>query len=88
MRFPVYSFAAILNELRRDAGLAVLAAAPPPTATTSGGRRPDVRALALAFGVTDELWLLLCTLAGRPARPPAGQGHRRPRPRHPPASCA
>lgn len=27
MRFPVYSFAAILKELRRDAGLSVLAAA-------------------------------------------------------------
>lgn len=67
MRFPVYSFAAILKELRRDAGLSVLAAAE-ATAYGNYERRESgqtrvgaqhVRSLAQAFGVTDELWLLL-----------------------------
>lgn len=81
MRFPIYSFAAILKELRRDAGLTVLAAA---EATAYGNYErwesgqtrvgaQHVRALALAFGVTDELWLLLYAwladrLAPRPGK--------------------
>lgn len=66
-RWSCASFAAILKELRRDAGLTVLAAA---EATAYGNYErwesgqtrvgaQHVRSLALAFGVTDELWLLV-----------------------------
>ena len=67
MRHPVYPFRLILKELRRDAGLAVLAAA---DATEYGNYErwesgvtrvgaQYLRIIARAFGVTDELWILL-----------------------------
>ncbi|HEV2811114.1 MAG TPA: helix-turn-helix transcriptional regulator [Acidimicrobiales bacterium] len=67
MRHPVYPFRLILKELRRDAGLAVLAAAEATQYGNyerweSGATRVGtqyLRIIARAFGVTDELWLLL-----------------------------
>ena len=67
MRHPVYPFRLILKELRRDAGLAMLAAADATEYGNyerweSGATRVGaqyLRIIARAFGVTDELWLLL-----------------------------
>ncbi len=67
MRHSVYPFGLILKELRRDAGLAVLAAADATEYGNyerweSGATRVGaqyLRIIARAFGVTDELWLLL-----------------------------
>jgi hypothetical protein len=67
VRHSVYPFGLILKELRRDAGLAVLAAADATEYGNyerweSGATRVGaqyLRIIARAFGVTDELWLLL-----------------------------
>ena len=83
MCHPVYPFRAVLKELRRDAGLTVLAAA---EATgygnyerwESGQTRvgaQHLRSLAEAFAVTDELHLLLYAwlvdrLSPKPGEPP------------------
>ena len=83
MSHPVYPFRAVLKELRRDAGLTVLAAA---EATgygnyerwESGQTRvgaQHLRSLAEAFAVTDELHLLLYAwlvdrLSPKPGEPP------------------
>ncbi len=67
MRHPVHPFRLILKELRRDAGVTVLAAAEATEYGNyerweSGATRVGaqyLRIIARAFGVTDELWLLL-----------------------------
>ncbi len=67
MRHSVYPFRLILKELRRDAGFAVLAAAEATEYGNyerweSGATRVGAQYLGIiarAFGVTDELWLLL-----------------------------
>ena len=82
MPYPVYPFKALLRALRKDAGLTVLAAG---EATgywnyerwESGQTRvapQHVGAIASAFGVTDELWLLLYAWLVDRFTPGRGQG--------------
>lgn len=85
MRYPVYPFGAVLRELRRDAGLTILAAA---DATAYGNYERwesgqtrvgalHLRAIADAFAVGDELGLLLYAWALDQLSPPIGEPARR-----------
>lgn len=85
MRHPVYPFSAVLRELRRDAGLTILAAADATAygnyeCWESGQTRigtHHLRAIAEAFAVGDDLALLLYAWALDQLSPAAGQPARR-----------
>lgn len=84
MEHPVYPFRAVLRELRRDAGLTILAAAEATGygkyerwesgQTNVGGQY--LRSIAEAFAITDELHLLLYALVLDQLTPDGGSARR------------
>lgn len=85
MEHPVYRFGAVLRELRRDAGLTILAAADATAYSNyerweSGQTRVGalhLRAIAEAFAVVADLGLLLYAWALDQLSPTNGQAARR-----------